>query len=84
MAAGGSGSGKPRHERLEHRAREFTRRLAEKCDEDEDEHPRTASARVVEPKDPRDLRSGDALSHLDPCRRRRDRSTMTAKPIASS
>lgn len=35
MAAAGSGSAKPRHHKLEHRAREFMRRLAEKCDEDE-------------------------------------------------
>ncbi|MDX1646416.1 MAG: YihY/virulence factor BrkB family protein [Longimicrobiales bacterium] len=28
-------SSKPRHHRLEHRAREFTRRLLEKCDDDE-------------------------------------------------
>ena len=35
MTAAGSGSAKPRHHRLEHRAREFIRRLGEKCDEDE-------------------------------------------------
>lgn len=35
MAVTGSGSTKPRHHKLEHRAREFIRRLAEKCDDDE-------------------------------------------------
>ncbi len=35
MAPGGSGAPTPRHLRLEHRAREFLRRLAEKCDDDE-------------------------------------------------
>jgi membrane protein len=35
VADAGSGTAKPRHHKLEHRAREFIRRLAEKCDDDE-------------------------------------------------
>lgn len=35
MADAGSGTAKPRHHKLEDRAREFVRRLAEKCDDDE-------------------------------------------------
>ena len=35
MAAAGYGSAKPRRHRIEDRAREFLRRLAQKCDEDE-------------------------------------------------
>ena len=35
MAEAGSGHARPRHHRLENRFREFIRRLAEKCDDDE-------------------------------------------------